>query len=162
MLVRLLTRTAILVGTVIVASIAVFGILAVLPGDPAQVALGVNASPGALAQMRHEFGTDRPLVVQYLSWLGNMLHGSFGRSYLTRAAIGPQISDRLQVTLWLVVLGMIVAVVVAVPLGVAAAVRHRRASGAVLAGGSQLGMAIPSFIAGVILIDIFAVLAASP
>ena len=157
MLSRLMTRTAILLGTVVAASIAIFALLAVLPGDPAQVALGVNASPEALARTRAEFGTDRPLITQYLSWFGNVLHGSFGRSYLTRVAIGPQIADRLQVTLWLVCLGMIVAIVIAVPLGVVAAVRHQKTSGTLLAGTSQLGMSVPSFITAILLIDIFAV-----
>jgi len=156
-LIRVLTRTSILFGTIVAASIAMFALLAVLPGDPAQVALGVNATPEALAQTRAEFGTNRPLVTQYLSWFGNFLHGSFGRSYLTRADIGPQIADRLQVTLWLVSLGMVVAIVIAVPLGVIAAVRHQKMSGTLLAGTSQFGMAVPSFIAAILLVDIFAV-----
>jgi peptide/nickel transport system permease protein len=154
---RLLSRMAILFGTIVVASIILFTLLAVLPGNPAQVALGVNASPAALKQTMAEFGTDRPLVIQYLSWFGNFLHGSFGRSYLTHAAIGPQIADRAQVTATLVLLGTAVAIVVAVPLGVAAAVMHRKKVGTLLSGITQFGMAIPSFIAAILLIDIFAV-----
>lgn len=157
LIIRLLSRTAILFGTIVAASIVIFALLAVLPGDPAQVALGVNASPKALEQVRAEFGTNRPLVTQYLSWFGNFLRGSFGRSYLTHADIGPQIADRLQVTVWLVGLGMAVAIVFALPLGVVAAVMHRKMSGTLLSAISQVGMAVPSFIAAILLIDIFAV-----
>lgn len=157
LIIRLLSRLAILFGTIVVASIILFALLAVLPGNPAQVALGVNSSPEALKQTMEEFGTDRPLVIQYLSWFGNFLHGSFGRSYLTRAEIGPQIADRAEVTAWLVGLGTLVAIVVAVPLGVAAAVRHQKVSGTLLSGITQVGIAIPSFIAAILLINIFAV-----
>jgi peptide/nickel transport system permease protein len=154
---RLALRTGILVASLVVASIAIFAIMAVLPGDPATVKLGVNANPAQVQELRHEFGTDRPLPVQYLSWGGGLLRGSFGTSYLTNAAVGPQIGAKIQVTLWLVVLALIVALVVAMPLGVLAAVRHRRADGAALAGVSQLGMAVPSFILAILLIDLFAV-----
>ena len=154
---RLATRTLILVASLVVASILVFAIMAVLPGDPATVKLGLNANPTQLQELRHQFGTDRPLIAQYLSWAGGLLHGSFGTSYLTNAAVGPQIGAKVQVTLWLVVLALIVALIVAVPLGVLAAVRHRRADGAALAAVSQFGMAVPSFILAMLLIDLFAV-----
>jgi peptide/nickel transport system permease protein len=156
-LLRLITRTGVFVVTTVAASAAVFAFMAVLPGDPAAVALGINVTPEALEQTRHQFGTDRPLVVQYFSWAGGLLHGDFGRSYMTRDLIGPQISDRLQVTLWLVGLGMLLSVVLAVPLGALAAVWHRRAGGVLLSGASQIGVAVPSFIAGILLVDILAV-----
>ena len=84
---------------------------------PAQVALGVNATPELLAKTRAEFGIDRPLVTQYFDWIGGVLHGDFGRSYVTRDTIGPQLLDRLGVTLWLVGAGMLVALVIAIPAG---------------------------------------------
>ena len=86
-----------------------------------------------------------------------MLHGDFGRSYVTRDAIGPQLLDRLGVTLWLVGAGMFVALVIAVPVGTFAAVRHRKPSGVTVSGLSQIGVAIPAFLAGIILVQIFAV-----
>ncbi|HVV09162.1 ABC transporter permease [Amycolatopsis sp.] len=153
----MLRRLAIFVVSVFVASIVVFLFMAVLPGDPAQVALGVNATPELLAQTRHAFGLDRPLVTQYLSWLGGVLHGDFGHSYVTGEAIGPQLIDRLGVTLWLVAAGMVVALILAIPFGTAAAMWHRRASGAVISGISQLGVAVPAFLAAVLLVQIFAV-----
>jgi peptide/nickel transport system permease protein len=157
MAVRLLRRTAILVASLLAASIVVFLFMAVLPGDPAQVALGVNATPELLAGTRHEFGIDRPLFTQYLDWMGGLAHGDFGRSYVTGEPIGPQLLDRLGVTLWLVGAGTAVALLIAVPFGTLAAVRHRRPSGAAISGLSQLGVAVPAFLAGILLVQVFAV-----
>jgi len=157
MTVKVLRRLAILLVSVLVASIVVFLFMAVLPGDPAQVALGVNATPELLAKTRAEFGVDRPLLTQYLDWIGGVLRGDFGRSYVTRETIGPQLLDRLGVTLWLVGAGMLVALVIAIPAGTFAAVRHRKPSGAGVSGLSQIGVAIPAFLAGIILVQIFAV-----
>jgi peptide/nickel transport system permease protein len=150
-------RTAIFIVSVVVASIAVFLFMAVLPGDPAQVALGINATPELLAKTRQEFGIDRPLTTQYLDWIGGVFTGDFGRSYVTREVIGPQLVDRLGVTLWLVGVGMAIALIIAVPLGSIAAVRHRKTSGTVISGVSQLGVAVPAFLAGILLVQIFAV-----
>ena len=102
---RVLQRLGILVVSLLVSSVLVFAFMAVLPGDPARVALGVNASDEAVAQLREQFGLDRPLVVQYLDWLGGLLTFRLGNSYVSGAPIGPQVADRLQVTLWLVVDG---------------------------------------------------------
>lgn len=157
MLVQLLRRGLIFVVSLGAASVAVFSFMAVLPGDPAQVALGTNATPEALARMHAEYGTDRPARVQYWDWVSGMAAGDFGRSYVTGAEIGPQILDRFQVTLWLVLSGMAVALLIALPLGVASAMRHRRISGTVLSGFSQLGVAVPNFLAGILLITLFAV-----
>lgn len=157
MLLQLVRRTAVLVVSLAVASVAVFAFMTVLPGDPARIALGVNATPEAVAATRAEFGTDRPLAVQYLDWVDGLPFGEFGRSYVTDTDIGPQIVDRFLVTAWLVLSAMVVALVVAVPLGVAAAVRHRRVSGTVISGLSQLGVAVPSFLAGILLVTVFAV-----
>ncbi|RZQ64956.1 ABC transporter permease [Amycolatopsis suaedae] len=157
MIARLARRTGILAASVLAASIVVFVFTSVLPGDPAQVALGVNATPELLARTRQEFGIDRPLITQYLDWMGGVLTGDFGRSYVTRDVIGPQLADRLGVTLWLVGAGMLVAVLIAVPLGTLAAARHRKPSGAVISGASQLGIAVPAFLAGILLVQVFAV-----
>jgi peptide/nickel transport system permease protein len=157
MILPILRRTAIFVVSVLVASVVVFLFMAVLPGDPAQVALGVNATPELVAQTRQEFGLDRPLVTQYLDWMGGILSGDFGRSYVTKEPIGPQLIDRLGVTLWLVGGAMLVALLISVPLGTIAAVRHRRPSGAVVSGVSQLGMAVPAFLAGILLVQVFAI-----
>jgi len=157
MILRLLERIAALAASLAVSSILVFGFMAVLPGDPARVALGVNASDAAVAVLRTDFGLDRPLVSQYFSWVGGMLRFNLGDSYISRAPIGPQIADRLQVSLWLVGTSMLIAVVIALPVGSIMAVWHRRISGLLLSAASQVGVAIPAFLAGILLITVFAV-----
>jgi len=157
MVLRLIERTGVLLVSLAVSSVLVFAFMAVLPGDPARVALGVNASDQAVAELRRQFGLDRPLTTQYVDWLGGLLHGDLGTSYVSKAEIGPQVFDRLQVTLWLVVAGMIIALLVAVPAGTVMAARHRKVSGLALSTVSQLGVAVPAFLAGILLIMVFAV-----
>ncbi len=157
MVVRLLQRLCILVASLAVSSVAVFAFMAVLPGSPARVALGVNASDAAVAQMEHEFGLDQPLSTQYLNWVQGLLTFDPGTSYVSHAPIGSLLADRLQVTLWLVGVAMVLAVVVALPVGTVMAVRHRKLSGLVLSGLSQVGVAVPAFLAGILLITLFAV-----
>ncbi|WP_131105887.1 ABC transporter permease [Ornithinimicrobium sufpigmenti] len=157
MLLRLLNRALVLVASVLVASVLVFGFMRVLPGDPARIALGINASEGAVAQLREQFGLERPVLVQYLDWMRGLLTLDPGVEFISRAAIGPQIADRLQVTLWLVAASMVLAVLVAVPVGTWMAVRHRHADGVVVSALSQVGVAVPAFLAGILLISVFAV-----
>ncbi|MFF0341918.1 ABC transporter permease [Kribbella sp. NPDC004875] len=157
MILRLIERAGVFLVSLVVSSVLVFAFMAVLPGDPARVALGVNASDAAVAELRRQFGLDRPLPTQYFDWLGGLLHGDLGTSYVSKVAIGPQVFDRLQVTLWLVVAGMIVALLVAVPAGTVMAARHRKVSGLALSAVSQLGVAVPAFLAGILLIVVFAV-----
>src|SRR5436190_4524471 len=146
---RVLQRLGILVVSLFASSVLVFAFMAVLPGDPARVALGVNASDQSVAQLREQFGLDRPLVVQYLDWAGGLLTFRLGNSYVSGAAIGPQVADRLQVTLWLVVTATVIATIIAIPLGVLAAVRHRKPSGLAVSAVSQVGVAVPAFLAGI-------------
>ncbi|MDX3225077.1 ABC transporter permease [Streptomyces sp. ME19-01-6] len=157
MIVRLIQRIAILLASLAVSSVLVFAFMAVLPGDPARVALGTSASDTAVAQLREEFGLDRPLVAQYLSWVHGLVTFDPGNSYISHTPIGPQLADRLQVTLWLVGTGMALACILAVPMGTLMAVRHRKPSGLILSALSQVGVAIPAFLAGILLITVFAV-----
>ncbi|MEQ4721594.1 ABC transporter permease [Nonomuraea sp. B19D2] len=153
----LIKRLAVLVASTAVAGVVVFAFMALLPGDPAEVALGVNATPEAVAALRKQFGTDRAPVAQFLDWFGGLLQGDFGTSYVTSSPIGPQISDRLGVTAVLVLGGMAVALAIAVPLGTFAAVHHRNPLGAAISAVSQVGIAIPAFLAGILLVFVFAV-----
>lgn len=157
MAIRILINLARFAVTFLVATVVVFLFMRLIPGDPAQIALGVNATPELLEQTRKEFGTDRPLFAQYIDWFGGLLRGDFGTSYLTRQDISPVLTDRLQVTLILVLTAMVVALLIAIPLGTWAAVKHRNFSGALIGVGSQLGVAIPGFLAGILLVMIFAV-----
>jgi peptide/nickel transport system permease protein len=156
-LLTVLHRLAVLVASLLVASLLVFLVLAVFPGDPARVALGVNASEDAVRALREQFGLDRPLAVQYLDWLGGLARGDLGTSYISKAPIGPQVADRVQVTGILVVTSMVIALVIALPAGFVMAVRHRRLSGLLLSALSQVGVAVPAFLAGIAMITLFAV-----
>lgn len=153
---QLLRRFLIFVVSAVVASVTVF-VLLTLVGDPARTALGTHATPEALVEMRRRMGLDRPLVEQFGTWIGGMLRGDFGTSYVTHLPIGPQIADRLMVTLWLIGGGMVVAILISVPLGAVAALKHRSAVGWILSGVSQIGIAVPAFLAGILLIAAFAV-----
>lgn len=154
---RVLIRAAILLVSLGVASVVVFGFMSVLPGDPARVALGVNASEQAVQRLRTDFGLDRPLAVQYADWVGGLLTLDLGRSYISGAPIAPQLLDRVQVSAWLVGAGVLVAVLIALPWGALAAWQHRSVWGTVLSSASQLGVAVPAFLAGILLVAVFAV-----
>jgi peptide/nickel transport system permease protein len=140
-----------------VSSVLVFAFMTVLPGDPARVALGVNASEEAVMRMRAEFGLDRPIIAQYLDWVGGLLSFDPGTSYVTHAPIGTMIADRLLVTLWLIGTAMVLALIIALPLGTLMALRHRQPSGLALTALSQIGIAVPAFLAGILLVAVFAV-----
>ncbi|AQA26080.1 binding-protein-dependent transport system inner membrane component family protein [Rhodococcus sp. MTM3W5.2] len=157
MAMQLVRRLGIFALTAAFASVLVFALLSVLPGDPARIALGVQATAEEVARERTAMGLDAPAHVRYGNWVWGMLHGDMGESYLTRQPVGPEIFDRLQVTLWVVGAAMVVALVVAIPLGVLAAVRRNRADGVLIGGISQVGIAIPAFLAGVLLVTVFAV-----
>ncbi|MGW6692993.1 ABC transporter permease [Rhodococcus sp. NPDC054953] len=157
MLVTIARRLGIFAVTAAAASVLVFALLAVLPGDPARIALGVQASEEAVARERAAMGLDMSLPQRYAMWMWAMLRGDMGDSYLTRQPVGPEILDRLQVTLWLVGVGMVVALAIALPLGVVSAVRAGKPDGVAIGGISQVGIAIPAFLAGVLLSTVFAV-----
>jgi peptide/nickel transport system permease protein len=154
---RLLRRCAIFVLSLVISSVVVFCFMAVLPGDPARVALGVDASEESVQALRAQFGLNEPLVVQYLHWVQGLVTFDPGVSYTSQVEIGPQIGNRLLVTMWLVAASMVVALVTALPFGTLMAIRHQRLSGLVLSGLSQLGVAVPAFLAGILFITLFAV-----
>lgn len=144
-------RFAILLVTLLVASIVIFAVCSWIPGDPATTLLGTEATPAAVKQLQHQLGTDRPVVRQYGSWLGGLVRGHFGTSYVTKQPVWPQIRSRLGVTGSLVLVGMVFALLISIPVGAFAAIRQRRASGLVASGLSQLGLAVPAFWVGILL-----------
>jgi peptide/nickel transport system permease protein len=154
---QLTSRLGILLLSLLAASLLIFLVVQVLPGDPAQVVLGVNATPDALAQLRHQMGLDLPGWERYLLWLGGMLHGDFGTSQVSGAPVADLVVQRLAVSAPLALLGMAVALAVAVPLGVVAGVRYRRLSGTVISALSLGGVAIPAFWGALLLITLFAI-----
>ncbi len=152
-----LRRIGVFAISLAIASVLIFLICAALPGDVAQVILGQNATPESLAELRRSLGLDRPLYARYLEWATSMLTGDFGTSFLSRLPVSRQIATRLGVTAWLVFFGMLLALVIAIPVGLLAAVRRRKASGLIVSALSQVGMAIPAFWAGIMLASLFAV-----
>jgi peptide/nickel transport system permease protein len=155
--VYLARRLVIFAISLFVASVLVFVVLSVLPGDPAQAMLGTQATPEALHQLRHQLGLDRPLWRQYLSWAGGFVHGDLGVSAISQAPVGPQIRAQLEVTAPLALLSLLLALAIALPTGVVAALRHRRLSGTAISAVSQVGIAIPEFWAGILLITLVSV-----
>jgi len=153
----LLKRIGVFAVTLLLASIAVFAVLTVLPGDPAQVAAGTQATPEQVAALRQEYGLTGSVPRRYVSWLGDLVTGDLGKTFVSKRSIAGEIGIRLQVTLPLVLMGMVLAIVVSVPLGILAAMGHRRPSGTLISGLSQLGIAIPAFWAGLMLITLVAV-----
>lgn len=155
--VRLVRRAAIFLLTAFVASIVVFALLSILPGDVARAMLGVQATPETVAALRRELGLDRPAPIRYLEWISGLLRGDLGVSYVTRQPIAPEVSDHLQVSLILIVAAMIIAVAVALPVGVLAAYRQGRLDGLLISALSQIAVAVPGFLAGLLLVILFAV-----
>ena len=139
------------------ASIAVFGLLNLLPGDVAGVILGSSATPDAVANLREHMGLDQPVALRYWHWLTGLLHGDLGHSAFSQLPIGPLVASKLGVTLSLVILGMLIAVLLALPLGAFAAMRRRKPSGVMVSIVSQIAMSVPAFLAGVVLVVVFAV-----
>ncbi len=138
-------------------SIAVFSILFVLPGDPAQVILGINATPDALASLRAELGLDKSFFEQYMDWMGNLVTGRGNRSINYDIPVYDLILSSLAVTGPLALLAMIFAVIFSLPFGVYAA-RHQNQPGDVtVMFFTQLGLAIPEFWLGILLILLMSV-----
>ena len=150
-------RLLVAIGGVVASSVLVFVMLRVLPGDIATTRLGVEANPDALAELRGEYGFDRPLVVQYVDWMRDAASGDLGNSLVTGDAIRSDIVARLDVTLPLVFLSSFIAVALAMWVGRRAAVRRKRLIGAVATTIAQVGIAVPTFVIGVVLITVFAV-----
>ena len=153
----LLRRVAALLATLFFVSVLVFIVVHVLPGDPALIIIGPEGSPEAAARLRKAMGLDRPLPVQYADWVGHALRGDLGRSIQYDVPVTSLVLSRLQVTLPLTLLAGGFMVFAAVPLGVFAATRHRRLPDYVTMALSQLGVAIPGFWAGLLLILLFSV-----
>ncbi|WKD60647.1 Glutathione transport system permease protein GsiC [Corynebacterium ciconiae DSM 44920] len=155
---RLLARAAArFTLTALVASVVIFVLLRLIPGDPAAIALGVNATDDLIRQKQAELGTDRPLIAQYATWMGGLLSGHWGVSMQSGEDITPIVWDRLQVSLILMGTSMALALAIAVPLGMWAAIRRHRPDGVAITAMSQVGVALPSFLAGILLVSVVSV-----
>ncbi|GAA4196770.1 ABC transporter permease [Microbacterium oryzae] len=157
MLRYVLTRLALLVLGLVVASALVFGTLRVLPGDVAQLVAGTEGSPAQVAAIRESLGLDRPALAQYLEWIGGVLRGDLGTSLLTGTPVSAELAAKAQVTVPLGVLSLLIALAIAVPLGVLSAIRRGRADGTAIGVVAQLLAAVPVVWAGMMLVVVFAI-----
>ena len=142
--------------TVLVVATVTFIALQIIPGDIAQIMLGTDARPEDVTRLRRELGLDRPLIVRYLEWLGNLLRGDLGTSITYREPVGRLIAARLPVTYSVAFAAMLVAIGIALPLGIAAARRAWSPLDLTALVGSQLGLAVPTFWMGILLLLGFA------
>jgi peptide/nickel transport system permease protein len=152
-----LTRLALLLLGLLVASVLIFLSLRVLPGDVAQLIAGVNSTPAQIEAIRERLGLDQPLPAQYLDWIGGVLRGDLGSSLLTGSSVTAELAEKAQVTVPLGILALTIAVVFSVPLGVLSAMRRGRADGTALSVGAQTLAAVPVVWAGMMLVVVFAV-----
>lgn len=154
---RVLVRLATFVVGLLAATLAIFWVTNALPGDLAQVILGINASPDELARVRAELGLDQPWIVRYWEWVSGLLSGDFGTSYRTGISVSEQIGTKFAVTGWLTLFGMLLAILIAIPVGSFAAVRRRHLDGFGISALSQVGLSVPAFWLGILLSLYFAV-----
>ncbi len=153
----LVRRLATLVATLLGASLLIFLVLEILPGNAAQMMMGPDAAPEAVLALERKLGLDRPAPERYLAWLGGLLTGELGDSHAYGSPVAELIGERLALTVPLAVAAMALTTVLALGAGIYAAARHNRAGDVGLMGLSQVGIAIPNFWLAILLILLFAV-----
>ncbi|GAB7046835.1 ABC transporter permease [Catenuloplanes indicus] len=156
MITYLVRRTALLLASLSLASVVLFLLLRFLPGDPVNALLSVGATDAQIEAARHQLGTNEPVAAQFVSWLGDAVTLDLGRSLISNLEVGPEIAARLPVTVPLTLAGFVLAVLIAVPIGFLAAYRAEKWDGPLLNGVAQLGLAVPAFWLGLLLVTIFA------
>jgi len=153
----ILGRVVSLLASLVVASLVIFVVIEVIPGDPASYMLGVNAQPDTVAALRAELGLDVGRVPRYLHWVSGMVQGDFGTSYTYRSPVAGMIADRLWLSLPLALYALTLSTLIAFPAGIYAAARRGRAGDLAVMGATQLGVAIPNFWFAMIMVLIFAI-----
>lgn len=152
-----LTRLALLLVGLAVASVLIFLTLRVLPGNVAQLIAGIDAGPEQVAAISDRLGLDAPLWQQYGDWIGGIFRGDLGSSLLTGVPVASELGEKAQVTVPLGILSLAIALVFSIPLGVLSALRRGRADGTALSVGAQALGAVPVVWAGMMLVVVFAV-----
>ncbi|MEY3575886.1 MAG: ABC-type dipeptide/oligopeptide/nickel transport system, permease component [Actinomycetota bacterium] len=157
MLSGVVRRLGTALAAVLFSTIVIFVLLRALPGDVATTRLGTDATPQALADLRREYGFDRPLIAQYFDWLIDIVRGDLGRSLLSGASVKDDVVSRLDVTLPLITASTVVSMMIAAAIGRRTALRRGHGSGVLTMSLIQLGLAIPPFVLAIGLIFLFAV-----
>ncbi len=153
----LIKRCVTLLVTLILVSIVIFALLMVIPGDPAQIILGIHATPESLQNLRRQLGLDQPIAIQYLNYMKGFFTGDLGRSITYEVSVTSLILQRLQVTIPLAILSILFAIAFSIPSGIYASLHRNRIGDYGVMVLSQIGLAIPAFWAGILLILLFAV-----
>jgi peptide/nickel transport system permease protein len=154
---RGLVRTGVALATLLAASVLVFLALNVLPGDPAAVMLGTEARPDTLLALRHQMGLDQPLALRWWHWLAGILRGDLGTSHTYGVPVAELVAARAEVSVPLAALALLLAVAIGIPAGLFAASRHGRMADAGTMMAAQIGLSVPSFWIGILLVLLFAI-----
>ncbi|WP_099867109.1 ABC transporter permease [Pararhizobium haloflavum] len=157
MLTYLLQRLASLVLTLAAATIVIFVMIEMVPGDPAAFMMGMNADPEAVGALRDQLGLDQPAAVRYLDWVKGLVAGDFGVSYTYKVPVFELIADRIGISLPLTLYALVLSTLIAIPAGVFAASRRNGAADVSVMGVTQLGIAIPNFWFAMLLVFVFAI-----
>ena len=153
----ILSRALSLALSLLVASVVIFAVIEVIPGDPASYMLGMNATPEAVEALRDQLGLNGSIVTRYLDWLAGMLTGDFGVSYTYKVPVSDLVMQRLGVSLPLAAFALLLSTIIAIPVGVVAASRRGSVTDYGIMGATQLGIAVPNFWFAMLLVLVFAV-----
>lgn len=153
----LLRRFVSLSLSLVAASLVVFLVMEVVPGDPASFMMGINADPSAVAALRTQLGLDEPLPWRYLGWVWGMVQGDFGISYTYRVPVSELVAERIAISLPLTLYALALSTLIAFPAGIIAAARRNSAADLSVMGATQLGVAIPNFWFAMMLVLVFAI-----
>ena len=157
MLILIIRRLVGLLATLAVASILVFFLLEILPGDPAQLILGTDARPDTLLALRHEMGLDQPILTRLLQWIGELLTGNLGMSHTYHVPVATLIGERLPVSLPLALISLLLAIVIGIPGGILSALRRDTWLDRAVGIKTQILLAIPNFWLAMLLVFVFAI-----
>lgn len=152
----LLRRSAFLLLSLALAMLAIFVLLRLLPGDPANALLTADATPEQIEAARAQVGSDQPVIVQLVTWVGDVLRLDLGNSFVGGYAVLPEVIQRLAVTIPLTLVSFVIAVLVATVVGYFAALHADTRLGLVVSGIAQFGLAVPVFWVGILLVWVFA------
>lgn len=153
--VYILKRVVSLIPVLLGISFIVFFLIRLIPGDPAATLLGVHATPEAVKELRDQMGLEKPLLSQYLTFLGHLLQGDLGFSYVYNSSVLGLIATSLPVTIWLLVSGTFFTLLIAVPLAVLAAARRNGVADNIIRAVPVVGLGLPAFLLGIVLILVF-------
>ncbi|NAT11370.1 glutathione ABC transporter permease GsiC [ANME-1 cluster archaeon AG-394-G06] len=160
MLNYIIKRLILLIPILFLVTLISFSLLFIIPGDPAETILtgpGGGADPKAVEEFRIKMGLDKPIYIQYFTWLNDILHGNLGYSYLTDQPIIETILSRFHATLKLAIVSLIISLMISIPLGIISAIKQYSAIDNVSMVGALLGVSMPNFWQGLLLILLFAV-----